>query len=163
MSSEEEEDTGDNSAFMSRNQDVLALRPVTTVGSGGGGGGGGLGFGSTMRPSDVGMLASRISRGESAGSRYRRPGSLRGSVVQIKFADHLGSVWAVDGYCIDWEVRSFEGPFCCRLGCDHGGKGCVPWNDLLCIAPVEVLMSVVDRLMWALFLGRGPVDARCGR
>ena len=51
--------------------------------------------------------------------------------VHIKFADDLGFRWAVDGYCVDWEVGSFEGPFCCRLGCDHSGGGCVPWNDVL--------------------------------
>ena len=70
--------------------------------------------------------------------------------VQIKFADGLGSVWVVDGYC----VGSFEGPVCWRLGCDRSGKGCAPLNDLLCIAPVEVLMLAVDRLMRALFLTR---------
>ena len=79
--------------------------------------------------------------------------------VQIKFADGLGSVWVVDGYC----VGSFEGPVCWRLGCDHSGKGCAPWNDLLCIAPVEVLMLAVDRLMRALCLGRGPDDTCCRR
>ena len=36
--------------------------------------------------------------------------------VQIEFADDLGTVWAVDGYGVDWEVRPFEGPFCGHLG-----------------------------------------------
>lgn len=48
----------------------------------------------------------------------------------IKFADDLGSVRAVNGYGVDWEVCPFEGPVCGRLGCDHGGKGDVPWDDL---------------------------------
>ena len=55
--------------------------------------------------------------------------------VQIKFTDDLGSMWAVDGYGVDWEVRSFKGPLCRRLGCDHGGNGDVFRNDLLYIAP----------------------------
>jgi hypothetical protein len=42
--------------------------------------------------------------------------------VQIKFTDDLGSVWTMNGYGVDWEVGSFEGPFCGRLGRDHGGK-----------------------------------------
>lgn len=41
--------------------------------------------------------------------------------VQIKFADDLGSIWAVDGYGVDWEVRSPEGPVRYHLRCDHGG------------------------------------------
>ena len=49
--------------------------------------------------------------------------------VQIKFADDLGSRWAVNGYGVDWEVGSVEGPFRGRLGCDHGEKGDVPRND----------------------------------
>ena len=55
--------------------------------------------------------------------------------VQIKFADDLGSMWTVDSYGVDWEVRPFKGPLCCRLGCDHGGNGDVLRNDLLYIAP----------------------------
>ena len=27
----------------------------------------------------------------------------------------------MDGYGVDWEVGSFEGPFCGRWGYDHGG------------------------------------------
>jgi len=50
--------------------------------------------------------------------------------VQIKFADDLGSIWAVDGYGVDWNGGPLEGPFCCRLRCDHGGKSDVPRNDL---------------------------------
>ena len=62
--------------------------------------------------------------------------------VQIKFTDDLGSIWTVDGYCIGWEVRSFEGPLRC-LGCDHSGKGCVPWNCLLYIAPAGYMTSSI--------------------
>ena len=56
--------------------------------------------------------------------------------VQIEFADDLGSIWAVDGHCVDWEVGSFEGLLCCRLGCDHSGGGCIPWIDLESMTPV---------------------------
>ena len=54
--------------------------------------------------------------------------------VQIKFSDDLGSIWAVDGYGVDWKVGPLEGTFCCRLRYDHGGKSDGPKNDLFCIA-----------------------------
>ena len=66
--------------------------------------------------------------------------------VQIKFADDLGFRWAVDGYCVDWEVGSFEGPFCCRLGCDHSGGGYVPWNDVL----LSMVMLTLPMFCWNL-------------
>ena len=47
--------------------------------------------------------------------------------VQIKFTDDLGPVWAVNGYGVDREVGSFEGPSRGCLGCDHEWKGNVPW------------------------------------
>ena len=50
--------------------------------------------------------------------------------VQIKFADDLGSIWAVDGDSVDRKGGPLEGPFCCRLRSDHGGKGDVLRNDL---------------------------------
>ena len=65
--------------------------------------------------------------------------------VQIKFADDLGSIWAVDGYGVDWKVGSLEGPFCCRLRCDHGGMGDVPRNGLFRIAPTGNTDSI-DKL-----------------
>lgn len=55
-------------------------------------------------------------------------------------------MWTVDGYCVDWEVRSFEGQFCCRLRYDHSGEGYVPWSEP-CASRHLAGMSVVDRLM----------------
>lgn len=70
--------------------------------------------------------------------------------VQIKFANHLGAMRAVDGYSVDGEARSFEGPFCCRLRYDHGGRG-----DLFYIALTDQdnKSSIVIRA--ALFQSQG--------
>ena len=46
--------------------------------------------------------------------------------IQIKFADNLCSLRAVNGYGIDREFVPFEGPLFGSLGCDHDGKREVP-------------------------------------
>ena len=46
--------------------------------------------------------------------------------VQIKFTDDLGSLWAVYGHGVDWELVPFEGPFRGNLGRDHDGRREVP-------------------------------------
>lgn len=59
--------------------------------------------------------------------------------VQIKFADDLCTAWAVNGYSVDWEVGSFEGPFGGGLGRDHDGKRVLGnWNDFSCIVTVFI-------------------------
>jgi len=63
--------------------------------------------------------------------------------VQIEFTNDLGPVWAVNSYCINWEVGPFERPLRSILGRDHDGKREVPRNGLSCIL-VAVYIEVLD-------------------
>jgi len=65
-------------------------------------------------------------------------GTLAHLEVQIKFTDNLSPLWTINGYGVDREFVSFEGPFLGNLGRDHDGRREVPRNCLSCIMMTEL-------------------------